>query len=335
MAEADSLGLAGGFRRQFNPRGFLISAEKFTHLAGKGLEEVLGLQVRQGLVTVPAAHVNPADAIGGNVDPVAEFAMQRWVIINGRDKVFDRRQPGRLVTVVIVLNKNTVHLNDPSRFATMNDLKIGREELLMKFMIDISTYRSYEFCMDLNLYAVCAAIMRHGSVSQAAQSLGLTQPATSNALTRLRRQLGDQLFVRSKNGMLPTKFATDMAPIIDRALGDLQNVTQDHAVSDIVQADLKGNFTFVMSDLEVVLFIIDLVGGLSPAAPGVSIEVRPFRSDILQESLELARVDFVSARMATPMKNLVSRRLLELDFVCVMGSRNGLGCEEVTVLINI
>ena len=186
--------------------------------------------------------------------------------------------------------------------------------------------------MDLNLYAVCAAIMRHGSVSQAAQSLGLTQPATSNALTRLRRQLGDHLFVRSKNGMLPTKFATDMVPIIDRALGDLQSVTQDHAVSDIVQADLKGNFTFVMSDLEVVLFIIDLVGGLSPAAPGVSIEVRPFRSDILQESLELERVDFVSARMATPMKNLVSRRLLELDFVCVMGSRNGLGCEEVISL---
>lgn len=186
--------------------------------------------------------------------------------------------------------------------------------------------------MDLNLYAVCAAIMRHGSVSQAAQSLGLTQPATSNALTRLRRQLGDQLFVRSKNGMLPTKFATDMAPIIGRALGDLQSVTQDHAVSDIVQADLKGNFTFVMSDLEVVLFITDLVGGLSTAAPGVSIEVRLFRSDILQESVELECVDFVIARMATPMKNPVSRQLLELDFVCVMGSRNGLGCEEVISL---
>ena len=66
--------------------------------------------------------------------------------------------------------------------------------------------------MDLNLFAVFAVIMRHSSVSQAAQSLGLTQPATSNALTRLCSQLGDPLFVRSQNGMLPTTFASEMAP---------------------------------------------------------------------------------------------------------------------------
>jgi DNA-binding transcriptional LysR family regulator len=100
--------------------------------------------------------------------------------------------------------------------------------------------------MDLNLFAVFAAIMRHGSVSHAAQSLGLTQPATSNALTRLRGQLGDQLFVRSKNGMLPTKFAKRMAPVIERALADLQNVATNSAAPGIDLADLKRNFTFVM-----------------------------------------------------------------------------------------
>ena len=83
--------------------------------------------------------------------------------------------------------------------------------------------------MDLNLFAVFEAIMRHGSVSQAAQSLGLTHPAASNALTRLRGQLGDQLFVRSKNGMLPTRFATEMAPVIARALSDLADVTSQGA----------------------------------------------------------------------------------------------------------
>ncbi|MBT5047226.1 MAG: LysR family transcriptional regulator, partial [Rhodospirillaceae bacterium] len=141
--------------------------------------------------------------------------------------------------------------------------------------------------MDLNLYAVFAAIMRHGSVSQAGLSLGLTQPATSNALTRLRGQLGDQLFVRSKNGMLPTKFATQMAPIIERALADLQNVAREGATSGTDLADLKRNFTFVMSDLEEALFLTDLIGGLATAAPGVSVEVKPFRSDILQDELEL------------------------------------------------
>ena len=87
--------------------------------------------------------------------------------------------------------------------------------------------------MDLNLFAVFAAIMRYGSVSRAAQSLGLTQPATSNALTRLRSQLGDPLFVRSKNGMLATKFAAEMAPVIERALADLHGVARDGAVPGI------------------------------------------------------------------------------------------------------
>ena len=175
--------------------------------------------------------------------------------------------------------------------------------------------------MDLNLFAVFAAIMRHGSVSQAADSLGLTQPATSNALTRLRGQLGDQLFVRSRNGMLPTRFATQMAPAIERALADLADVTRQGAAPGIALADLKRNFTFVMSDLEEALFITDLIGGLAKAAPGVSVEVRPFRSDILQDALELERVDFVIAHLEPSirnLKNLVSRTIATLDFVCVM-----------------
>ncbi len=172
--------------------------------------------------------------------------------------------------------------------------------------------------MDLNLFAVFDAIMRHRSVSLAADSLGLTQPAASNALTRLRGQLGDQLFVRSKNGMLPTRFATAMAPVIERALADLQDVARDSPDRGIALSGLKRNFTFVMSDLEEVLFLTDLVGGLAVSAPKVSIEVRPFRSDILQDALELERVDFVIAHLAMPLKNLVSRPLAELDFVCVL-----------------
>ncbi len=183
--------------------------------------------------------------------------------------------------------------------------------------------------MDLNLFAVFEAIMRHGSVSQAAQSLGLTQPAASNALTRLRGQLGDQLFVRSKNGMLPTRFATQMAPVIARALSGLAEVASQSASPSIALADLKRNFTFVMSDLEEALFITELIGGLAKAAPGISVEVRPFRSDILQDALELERVDFVMAHLEPSirnLKNLVTRNIATLDFVCVIARAQALAC---------
>ena len=71
------------------------------------------------------------------------------------------------------------------------------------------------------------------------------------------------------------------------------------------------------------MFITELIGGLAKAAPGVSVEVRPFRSDTLQDALELERVDFVIAHLEAPirnLKNLVSREITRLDFVCVTGA---------------
>jgi DNA-binding transcriptional LysR family regulator len=171
--------------------------------------------------------------------------------------------------------------------------------------------------MDLNLYKIFSAILRHGSVSRAAQSLGLTQPATSNALTRLRQQLDDPLFIRSKNGMLPTKFAKDMAPEIEQALAALEGVEAGPYDNLIDIGRLRGNFTLVMSDLEEVLFLSKLITGLATAAPAVTIEVRPFRRDNLQDELELEKVDFVIANLRVAMKNVISRPLASQDFVCV------------------
>ncbi len=185
--------------------------------------------------------------------------------------------------------------------------------------------------MDLNLYRVFSAILRHGSVSRAAQSLGLTQPATSNALTRLRRQMDDPLFVRAKNGMLPTNFAKDMAPIIEQALANLDNIRPrpDDNLLDI--GNLRGNFTIVMSDMEEVLFMSDLMRALAEVAPRVTIDVRPFRRDNLQDELELEKVDFVIANLRQPIKNVKSRVLLKQDFVCVLSPDHPLLGDHITL----
>ncbi|MFN3628027.1 MAG: LysR family transcriptional regulator, partial [Parvibaculum sp.] len=65
--------------------------------------------------------------------------------------------------------------------------------------------------IDLNLLTVFDAIMAEGSITRAAARLGMTQPALSNALTRLRRQMDDPLFIRSADGMEPTERALRMA----------------------------------------------------------------------------------------------------------------------------
>ncbi len=74
---------------------------------------------------------------------------------------------------------------------------------------------------DLNLLPVFLAVMEERSVTRAAQRLGITQPALSNALTRLRAMLMDPLFIRERYGMQPTQKAEELAPIIAAALASL------------------------------------------------------------------------------------------------------------------
>src|SRR3954449_7331488 len=76
--------------------------------------------------------------------------------------------------------------------------------------------------IDLNLLVVFDAIMMERSVTRAGQRLGLSQPAISHALTRLRHMLRDELFVRSPNGMVPTPRADELATPIRIALDGLQ-----------------------------------------------------------------------------------------------------------------
>src|SRR3979411_115898 len=76
--------------------------------------------------------------------------------------------------------------------------------------------------IDLNLLVVFDAIMRDRSVTRAGQRLGLSQPAMSHALTRLRHMLKDELFVRSPNGMVPTPRAEELAARTSMALAGLR-----------------------------------------------------------------------------------------------------------------
>jgi DNA-binding transcriptional LysR family regulator len=76
--------------------------------------------------------------------------------------------------------------------------------------------------LDLNLLAVLHAVLAEGSVVRAARRLHVTPPAVSNALARLRSALGDPLVVRSGRGIVPTPRASELAPALARALGDLE-----------------------------------------------------------------------------------------------------------------
>ena len=86
--------------------------------------------------------------------------------------------------------------------------------------------------LDLNLLRVFDTIATEGSVTVAGERIGLSQPAMSNALARLRQRFGDPLFVRTPRGMRPTPFAQQLATPVREALRLIQTALQQHAGFD-------------------------------------------------------------------------------------------------------
>src|SRR5437016_2240900 len=114
--------------------------------------------------------------------------------------------------------------------------------------------------VDLNLLVVFDTLLRQGTVSGAAKTLNLSQPAVSNALARLRTLVGDQLFVRSSKGMLPTPLAQELAEPVGHALESLQ-AALSHKVSFAPLRSVRA-FRIAMTDIGEVHFIPPLMGAL-------------------------------------------------------------------------
>ena len=81
--------------------------------------------------------------------------------------------------------------------------------------------------VDLNLLRLFDAVYRSRNVSRAAEALGLTQPAASHGLTRLRLLLGDALFTRTPGGVAPTPRAERLAVSVQSALATLQEALSE------------------------------------------------------------------------------------------------------------
>src|SRR3546814_13896148 len=84
--------------------------------------------------------------------------------------------------------------------------------------------------IDLNLLVVFEELLKQGSVSAAAASLGVSQPGVSNALNRLRRLLGDELFLRTSRGMVPTPYADALAGPLAEALDAIRDTLNARAI---------------------------------------------------------------------------------------------------------
>src|SRR3981189_2199167 len=119
--------------------------------------------------------------------------------------------------------------------------------------------------IDLNLLVVFDALMRDRSVTRAWQRLGLSQPAMSHALTRLRHMLKDELFVRSPNGMMPTPRAEQLATPIRIALDGLQ---QSLEPMQFEPAKATATFRIAVDNYAAIVLVAPIAEYVARNAPG-------------------------------------------------------------------
>ncbi|MEO1337299.1 MAG: LysR family transcriptional regulator [Myxococcota bacterium] len=171
--------------------------------------------------------------------------------------------------------------------------------------------------LDLNLFVAFQALYRERSVTRAAEVLGLTQPAVSNRLRRLREALDDPLFVASPRGLLPTAGADAMAPSIDLALASLESTL---SARNFDPATAQRHFVLQMSDYAEIVALPSALRAIRAAGPGLTIEVVP-PSARVAEALERGQIDIgIGAGMTLPESARVTK-LVEDDFVVL--SRRG------------
>jgi DNA-binding transcriptional LysR family regulator len=170
--------------------------------------------------------------------------------------------------------------------------------------------------VDLNLLRVFDAVLRERGVTPAAARLGLSQPAVSNALARLRGLFGDALFVRTPAGMAPTPFARQLDEPVRQALALIESALTHGAAFE--PATSNRVFRFYMSDLGEISFLPPLVERVRRLAPQVHLEASGLALDEIPDALASGALDLAIGFLPGLSAPVRRKRLFRDRYVCLM-----------------
>jgi DNA-binding transcriptional LysR family regulator len=169
---------------------------------------------------------------------------------------------------------------------------------------------------DLNLLRAFEALHVHRNTSLAAAALGVTQPAVSNALKRLRAHTGDELFTRTPSGMAPTPRADQLAISVAHALAALREGLAPQTGFDPRTA--RRRFTILMSDIGEIAFLPKLLQFLASAAPGVSITTTNLPAREARLAMESGGVDLAVGFLPDLKTGFYQQRIFTQSYVCMV-----------------
>ena len=173
--------------------------------------------------------------------------------------------------------------------------------------------RTNDLPADLNLLVVLDALLRERSVTAAGRAVGLTQPAMSNALRRLRNAFGDPLFVRAGGGMVPTPEAQRLGEPVRRALELLREGLAERP--SFAPAEARRTFRLLLSDVGQIVALPRLVWHLAAEAPGCTLMTVAAPRDRHPAVLESGEADLAIGASVPPRAGLKRQHLFDDRYV--------------------
>ena len=183
--------------------------------------------------------------------------------------------------------------------------------------------------LDLNLLVVFNQLRAERRVSKVAENLGISQPAVSNSLAKLRRLFGDELFLRTPKGMEPTPFADQLAETVSYSLAMIHSGINQRASFDPSQA--RQAFTVGMTDIGEIYFLPALVERLKREAPGVTLSTVRNATINLRDELESGKVDLALGLLPQLKAGFFQRRLFTQSYVCLLRQGHRLDKKRMTL----
>ena len=180
--------------------------------------------------------------------------------------------------------------------------------------------------VDLNLFIVFDAIYTEANLTRAGQIVGITQPAVSNALARLRDTFNDPLFVRTAQGMVPTPMAQNIITPVRQALQLLRVSVQESRSFNPNEANKT--YRISMTDLTEAVILPHLAARIRRLAPNINIDSFLTRRRETTKELAAGRLDFAIDAPLNTDPQVRHVRLFEDRYVCIMRKGHPLASKD-------
>jgi len=166
---------------------------------------------------------------------------------------------------------------------------------------------------DLNLFVILNAIYTEGSLTKAAEVVGITQPAVSNALSRLREKFNDDLFVRTGSGMIPTQKTENMITDVQNALTLIQQSVNEPDTFDPKSS--KRNFKLSLGDVSEGRVLPFIMKEIYADSKNISVGSFAYQRSDQVHALATNNLDFVVDPIIPRSDEINSEKVFEDDFV--------------------